>query len=184
MGRFILLLLAVGLSTHFMIQDEMKEGVLEIRHTKYGPEEFVISDPRYNIYQSEDGIWEFTIQFETEKCIKRAKEFADLIDAAPEFEATAILSPDSLELAQGRVITQKSGYDEEREEYLSNIYYFDHNTVEELEIRILEYRSDWLVLEVKGKALINGDNGFEPDAELLIYRTRFALDKELRRGIQ
>ena len=119
----------------------MKENIFLITHSEFGDEEFVISDPRYNLYKTEDGVWEFTISFETSKSVKRAKELEDVIDAQPNFEATAIIPSDNPDLKSEKIILQKEGYDYKREENLSNIYYFEHNSVEELEVRIIEIPS-------------------------------------------
>ncbi len=52
----------------------MKENIFEINHSEFGVEEFLIDEPKYNLYKSEDGIWEFILSFETSESIKRAKK--------------------------------------------------------------------------------------------------------------
>ncbi|MEM7102899.1 MAG: hypothetical protein AAF502_07215 [Bacteroidota bacterium] len=122
----------------------MKANIFEIQHTEFSSEEFVISEPKYNLYKSEVGIWEFTISFNTSKALKRSPKLKDLVHAEPNFEATALMDPKDLKLETGKVITQKQGYDYERDEHLSNVYYFSHNSAEELEITIIEYHEDWI----------------------------------------
>jgi len=161
----------------------MKENIFEIKHSEFGDEEFEITESKYNLYKTEDGIWEFTICFDTLKSIKRAKALEGIIDPTPNFEATAILNSNDLTIDKGKIITQKEGYDSNREENLSNVYYFEHNSVEELEINVVEYNAEYLIINAKGKAIINGSNGNNPDSDLFIHLTKFELDKDLERGI-
>ena len=161
----------------------MKTNIFEIIHSEFGTEEFNIVNSKYNLYKSEEGIWEFTIYFDTSSPIKRSEELKKVIDAKPDFEATALLLPDDLKLYEGKIIHQKNGYDYKREEHLSNVYYFEHNSIEELEVKIIEYHKDWIILDIKGKAIINGSNGNDPDSELLIYQTKFNLDEKLKRDV-
>ncbi|KXX71143.1 hypothetical protein [Flammeovirga sp. SJP92] len=161
----------------------MKENIWEIKHLEFDIEEFKIKDAKYNIYKGEDGVWEMTICFEESTPIKRDKELEKIIDPVPNFEATALLTADTLELKVGRKIYQKEGYDNEREENLSNVYYFEHSSVEELEIELLDVNETWMKANVKGKTLINGSNGNLPDADFLIQNTIFKLDKTLERSV-
>jgi hypothetical protein len=183
MQILLLLIMTLGMSSQSTIQNEMKNNIFEIQHAEFGEETFEIKDPTYNLYKTEDGIWEFIIKFETSKAIKRAEALEEVLDAKPNFEATAILSPKNLKLEAGSVICQKEGYDHEREEHLSNIYYFTHESVENLEVKIIEFHKDWIIITAKAKAVINGSNGHKPDADLFIHKTKFQLDKELEREI-
>ena len=164
-------------------QHFMKEDIFEIQHSNFGNEEYFISNANYNIYQTEEGIWEFVICFETSKAVKRADKLAERTTVLQNFEATAVLDPKDIKLETGKIIIQKQGYDEDREEYLSNFYYFEHNSVEELEIKIVAYHADYIIINAIGKAIVSRSNGNEPDSELVIHSTRFQLDKELERGV-
>ena len=50
----------------------------------------------YNLYKTEEGIWEFTIHFTSSETIQRVKELEDVIDPSPNVEATAILSENEI----------------------------------------------------------------------------------------
>ncbi|TGV00533.1 hypothetical protein [Flavivirga rizhaonensis] len=160
----------------------MENNIVEINHLDFGIEKFVITEEAYNLYKSDSGIWEFTLSFKTSKSIDRAKELEVLVDAEPYFEATAILSNNELKLNRGNIITQKQGYDYNRDENLSIFYYFDYNSIEELEIELLEVTKDFIIANVKGKTVINGSDGNNPDSELSISKTKFMLDKKLKRS--
>ena len=114
--------------------------------------------------------------------MKRSTELEDIVNAQPNFEATALLPEAELELVAGKIIIQKEGYDYNRDENLSNIYYFSHNSIEDLRIVFIEVTDDWIDAEISGQAVINGSNGNQPDAKISL-RAKFKRDKELRRGI-
>jgi hypothetical protein len=155
----------------------VKDNIFEIRHLEFGIEEFQITSAQYNIYQTDDNYWELTFP------LKRSEKLKEVIDAKPHFEVTAVLSSDNLKLEAGKTIYQKEGYDYERDEHLSNIYYFAHESIEDVEINIVEFESEWLIANIKGIAIINGSNGNKPDAELSVHNTKFHLDENLTRGI-
>lgn len=160
----------------------VKENVFEINHPKFGTEEFHIVSAKYNIYKFADNVWEFLVSFKTDKSLLRAKELEKLLDAKPDFEAVALLSSDDIKLKAGKKIFQKEGYDYERDENLSNIYYFEHNSVEELSIDVIEISNEWNALNITGKAIIVGSNGSKPDADLKIVNTKFYLDTNITRS--
>lgn len=163
--------------------DVEKPDILFFEHKEFGGEQFQVGACNYNLYQSDDGAWEFVIEVSTTHELKRSSELEKVIHPKPHFEATAVLVSDDLELTKGRIITQVEGYDRTRQENLSNIYYFAHESVEDLRVEILEVAKDWIVAKVTGSALINGSNGTKPDAKLGV-KTKFLLDSKLRRGVQ
>ena len=114
-----------------------KKAELAIQHEEFGEELFHIESANYNLYKVEGNRWEFVINIETDRAIKRAKELEKVVHAEPTIEITAILNSDKPELTKSMIISQKSGYDYERDEYLSNIYYFSHETVEDFRFEIL-----------------------------------------------
>lgn len=137
----------------------MKENIFEIKHSKFGSEEFQITSASYNLYLADDKYWELTFYLKADKALIRAKKLQEVLYAKPNFEATAILSPDNLQLQAGKIIYQKEGYDYERDEHLSNVYYFEHESVDEVEIELVEVKKDWIIANIKGIAIINGSNG-------------------------
>ncbi|MDR6784988.1 hypothetical protein ABIE26_003686 [Pedobacter africanus] len=161
----------------------MKKDIFVILHSKFGAEEFEIKNARYNLYNPEGNIWEFTLSFDTSAAIKRADKLEKVIDVKPNFEATVIIPPNDLDLQKGRLIYQKEGYDYEREEILSNIYYFEHQSVDDLRIEIVEIKEDKILANVTGKGIVNGSNGNEPDAEFILKEVSFTHDKELFRDV-
>ena len=161
----------------------MKKDIFVIVHSEFGTEEFEIKNARYNLYNPEGDIWEFTLGFDTGRAIKRANQLLEIIDAKPNFEATAIISSNELDLQKGRIIYQKEGYDEDRQEILSNIYYFAHESVDDLSIEIVEITENEILANVTGKGIINGSNRNGPDAEFILKEVRFIHDKKLFREV-
>jgi hypothetical protein len=160
----------------------MQTDVLSIQHMEFGLEQFKVDDARCNLYKDEDGIWEFVVIVSTNEAAKRSAELEDVVNAQPHFEATALLREDELDLVAGKIIVQNAGYDYKRDENLSNIYYFSHESIEDLRIEFIEVADDWIDAELSGRAIINGSNGNQPDAKISL-RARFKRDKDLRRGI-
>lgn len=160
----------------------MQENQLVIHHPKNVQEIFAITNAKYNLYQVDD-IWEFALYFKTSKAITRAPALEEVIDAKPNFEATAILPGDALNLETGKVIIQKQGYDDERDEHLSNFYYFEHESIEDLEIELLEVHKEFIKVQVKGKTYVNSYVSKTPDTELFIASGVFMLDPNFKRGI-
>lgn len=161
----------------------MKTDILTIQHLQFGEEQFAIESAFYNLYQSDDGIWEFVVKVTTGELIIRSTELKDVIDANPCFEATAIMDADDLTLTAGDMIVQEQGYDYNREENLSNIYYFRHESIEDLKILLHEVTESAIDATLTGQAIINGSSGNTCDSTISM-RTRFLKDETLRRGIQ
>lgn len=160
----------------------MESNLLLIEHMEFGIESFRVDSARCNLYKNENGIWEFVVDVSTNEAVKRSEKLKDVIHAKPNFEATAILPTDNLALVAGKIIVQKKGYDYSRDEHLSNIYYFNHNSIEDLRIEFIEVTDDWIDAQLTGQAIINGSNGNQPDAKISL-RAKFKRDKELKRGI-
>ncbi len=160
----------------------MKKDLFIINHTEFGREEFEIANAKYNLYQ-DGNIWEFIVSIETSSGVLRDDKLANLIDAKPNLEATAILQHDDLEIIKGKIIRQEEGYDQDRDEILSNVYYFQHESVDDLQIEIIEVTNHHIVANVTGKGIINGSNGNHPDAEFVLHEVTFVHDPELKRGV-
>jgi len=79
------------------------------------------------------------------------------------------------------VIVQAKGYDESRGENLSVLYYFEHNSIEDLRVELVNVTETWIDATVTGSAVVNGSNGIDPDARLSV-RSRFIRDSNLRRS--
>jgi hypothetical protein len=160
----------------------MKKDLFIINHAAFGREEFEIANAQYNLYQ-DGNIWEFVVSIETSSGIVRAEKLADVIDAKPNFEATAILQHDDLEIVKGKIIRQEVGYDNDRDEILSNVYYFQHESVDDLLIEIIEVNNLHIIANVTGKGIINGSNGNHPDADFEMREVAFLYDAKLKRGV-
>ncbi|MDO6598181.1 hypothetical protein Q4512_14755 [Oceanihabitans sp. 2_MG-2023] len=157
-----------------------KKDELIIQHEEFGEELFHIENAKYNLYEVEKNRWEFVIYIETDFAIKRSKELEKVVHAEPTIEVTAILNSAEPKLTEKMIIPQKSGYDYSRDEYLSNIYYFSHETVEDFRIEILEIKANSIIAKMDGKCVINGSNGLEPDSKISTT-TEFIIDKNFKR---
>lgn len=161
----------------------MQTDILTIEHLQFGEEQFEIECAAYNLYEGGDGIWEFVVKVTTGDAIMRTDELKDLVDAKPWFEATSIMEADDLALSAGDVIVQEQGYDYERDQNLSNFYYFRHESVEDLSFVIHEVSDTEIDATLTGQTIINGSSGNTCDSRITL-RTRFLKDDSLRRGIQ
>ncbi|MCP4520151.1 MAG: hypothetical protein GY827_00375 [Cytophagales bacterium] len=168
----------------------MEINTLTINHLEFGEETFQIGESSYNVVQieldeeeEEQGIelWKFTLSVRTSKALKRSKELEEVANVNPNFEVTVLLKSNAL--VQGQKLVQEKGYDYDRDEHLSNIYYFGHDSVENVEVELLEIQKEWICINVKGKATINNYASNEPDAELSVEGVKFFLDKELERDV-
>lgn len=157
-----------------------KKDELTIQHEEFGEELFHIESAKYNLYEVEKDRWEFVIYIDTDSAIKRSKELEKVVHAEPTIEVTAVLNSTESKLRESMTISQKSGYDYSRDEYLSNIYYFSHETVEDFRFEILELKEDYLIAKMEGNCVINGSNGLKPDSKISTT-TEFKLDKNLKR---
>jgi hypothetical protein len=163
-------------------QPQAEENVLTIEHMKFGTEKFKVETAACNLYQDKDGTWEFVVGVRCKKALLRSKELEEVTDPEPNFEATVVLPQDQLELTKGRIISQEAGYDYKRRLNITNIYYFSHESIENLRIELLEITDEWIDAKVSGDAVINGSNGTKPDSRISV-RARFKRDKNLKRGI-
>ncbi len=154
-------------------------------HDEFGKEEFSIANASYNLTEVEQDLWEFTICFETEESIIRVPQLEEAIsDPKPHFEATALLNASSIELFDGKVIEQTESWDYDREENLSNVYYFEHANLENLKVEILKYTDEFIKVLVSGRTLINGSNGNNPDATIETTPLTLKKDKTLERSVE
>lgn len=180
----ILLFLFISIYHNTFIESTtMNKDILEIEHSKFTKEQFYIDKMRYNLYLTEGGILEFVIGFESSDALQRDQELALAVDAKPDFEATALLETNKTALTSGDMIEQQEGYDYNREEVLSNFYYFGHESIENLTIEILEARPGYIVVNLSGETIVDGSNGNDPDAKLTLKEVRFNLDKNFQRGV-
>jgi hypothetical protein len=160
----------------------MSHNHLIIKHDEFGEELFEVETATYNIYKSESSIWEFVIKVTTSTAIKRSAELEEAAGALPWFEATALLDADDHTIEKGDLISQKEGYDHDREENLSNFYYFRHEPVEDMQFEIHDIQNDTITGVLKGQTIANGSKSNTCDADILLHH-QFRKDSELRRGI-
>jgi hypothetical protein len=144
-----------------------------------GEERFQITEATYNIVDA-DGFIEFTISIECGEAISRVAELEEVYDPDIALEATALLQPNERELKAGQIIRQHEGYDHKREENLSNMLYFSHEAIDELEVHIHAVDKDGIVATVSAVTTIESG---EHDARLLMENVRFVHDPELERGV-
>lgn len=163
-----------------MLGQIMEENILTIQHKNFDEEKFEVIDAEYNIYQNEDKIWELFLIFDTDKPLKRDKKLESVLNAEPNFGASILLDKNEIKLTENKTFFQKSGYDYEREEYLTNFYYFSHETIENLEVKILEIQKYGMKAIVKGEVIVNDYGSNEPDAQINIT-ANFFLNKDIER---
>lgn len=159
----------------------MENDILYIDHQEFEEERFPIITAEYNLYEAESGIWEFGVFIETGEAIKRDDELKSLVNVSPNLEAVVVFKGAKPELKVGDILTQKEGYDYERDEHLSNFYYFRHSSVEPLKIEIIEISEDHILAELQGKTVVNSYT--EPDTDVSL-RTKFKLNPEFQKGFQ
>jgi hypothetical protein len=157
----------------------LTNDLLYILHDRHGLETFRAGDARCNLKRT-DGAWEFTLVAKGIEPVQRPEKLKELVDARPNFEVTAILPPDNLELKPGRVIIQKDSFDFTREETLTAFYYFAHETIENVRIELLAVTDEWIEAKVTAVATIYA---FSPDTKIALI-TRFKRDPDLGRSIQ
>ena len=158
------------------------ESVLAFNHVAFGREEFEVDSARFNIYDSDDGVAEFTVVVSAGKCLKPS-ELQDVATGNPWFEATAIVANSDLELHPRLVIRQDEGYDYCREINLSNIFYLSHSNVEDLKIEILNVGETSIEAIITGSAVINGSLLTNPDARFSLH-TELRHDEGVERGVK
>lgn len=170
----------------------MEQDILYLQHQEFGEEQFKIAPhAQYNIYYAVDeeeyedeeeipDLWEFVFLFKTEAVLLEGKGLEGH-QARPNVEATVLLNSHTKDLAVGQVLTQAVGYDYDRDEHLSNVYYFNHATVENLQVEILEITTEDILVQVQGEACINGSNGSAVDA-VLKAKLRLKREAEMERS--
>jgi len=161
-----------------------KQEIVSLIHDEFGKEEFLVSKANYNLIEVEPNLWEFTIYFETTESLTRVPELEEaILEPNPHFEATALLDTSSLNLYKGKVIEQTESWDENREENLSNVYYFEHTGLEKLRVEILESDTKFIKALISGRTLINGSNHNNPDTTIKTTPITFKKDKTLERSV-
>lgn len=157
-------------------------NTLIIRHDDFKEESFLLKSAHFNHYTVENSdLTEFVIKLEIKEAITRDPELESVFNAVPNLEATAVIKSSDFKLEKGMKIFQEFGYDNEREENLSILYYFQHNSIENLEIEVLEINGSNIKAKVSGVSAINSGNWQEPDAKIII-ETTFTRDENLRRS--
>ena len=110
-------------------------------------------------------IWELNFSFRTSDQLtftETLKEFG----RQPNVEATVVLKAADAKLTVGQVLKQDQGYDYDRDENLSNLYYFNHQSIEKVEVTILEINDASIVVDFKGEAIVDNYGAGVPDAKL------------------
>ena len=156
--------------------------ILIIKHKDFAEESFELKSASYNYYEVEDAdLLEFVIKIELEKALSRDPELESAFNSLPNIEATALVSASTFKLEKGTRIFQEFGYDEERDENLSILYYFAHNSIEKLEIQVLDIDANSLKAKVSGESAINSGDWQNPDASFEL-ETSFIRDSDLSRS--
>ena len=102
----------------------------------------------------------------------------------PFWELTLILPPgESLDLKPGTELEIPNGFDAERDEYVVDFYYYEHEASDSNRIRILATDGRTLDLEVTGTAQEYQTDGSSKPVELKA-RSRFTWDEHATRSSQ
>jgi hypothetical protein len=118
----------------------MEVGILTLNRFN-GQEQFSISKATIFQYE-EDGVFELNLEIETnEKPIKTLPDTKEL-NAQPNAEFIVHLDVFSWENLVGKSFSIPQGYDEESEEYLTRIYYCEHQETDDNVIEIKEQQAN------------------------------------------
>jgi hypothetical protein len=125
----------------------MAVGVLTLNRFN-GQEQFSVSEAR--IFQSEDdGIFELNFDIETdEKPIKTLSDTKDL-NARPNAEFIVRLKNFAWNDLVGKCFTIPQGYNEETDEYLTRLYYCEHEGTNDNVIEIIGRNNDDFHVNIK-----------------------------------
>lgn len=149
---------------------------------EFGSEQFAIKNQQYNFYPVDDDLWELSFQLHSAKELVRDKELKEVLDALPNLEATVLVPEHQIDLYQGQHFYQQSGYDYATDEYMTNFYYFEHETIEHLEIELLLLGENSITAAIQGEVNINNNRSNEPDARIKVLTT-FRLNDAMERGV-
>ena len=159
-----------------------ESDTLYIKHDDFAEESFTLKSATYNYYQLEDSdLMEFVIKVEIEKALSRDPELQSAFNSNPNLEATAVIPSSSFKLEKGTRIFQEFGYDNDRDENLSVLYYFAHNSIEQLEIKVMELNDTSIKAQVSGVSAINSGDWQKPDAHIRL-EANFSRDPNLKRS--
>lgn len=155
----------------------MKPDILYIEREGEGVEEFRISTAKYNIYTHDDGTWEFVVEIETDKGLKRLPELEELYgkESKPGFESTAILGEKEVKLKPGSVISQREPYDKKRDHNLSWFYYAGGGGLEELRVEVLDVQPDHIEVKLTGV--------YDATDSKIALHAKLKRDPKLKRGV-
>lgn len=143
---------------------------LQIAHQAFENECFEIKSATYNYYKIENSdCIEFVFKIDLENEIHRDKTLQESFPGLPDLEVSAIIQSSDFTLEKGTKIVQAFGYDEERQENLSVLYYFSHNSVENLQLEIVACNESSIKVHIKGESAIHSGDWQNPDAT--IYAT-------------
>lgn len=156
---------------------------LTILHQEHGEETFHIQKASYNLYPIQNDQWELVIVIETDRSIVRSPELEKVVDPLVNLEVAMVLSSAEAPIKTSKVYSQKSGYDYDLDEYLSNFYYFSHEVVDDFSWEILEEKDGGVLARLAGKCEIDNYSNNEPDAEIKTT-TFFTHDPELERTVR
>jgi hypothetical protein len=159
----------------------MDRDLLWIEHSAYGVETFCVGVARFNVYRRDDGRWELVLDISTSRDVSRSARLEEMCDRAlPHIEASLLLHSEPA-LAKSTVIVQQRGYDAESNENLTQLFYFGHESIEEMRVELVDVANGCIDADVSGLTIVNGSNKGAPDAKFCV-RTRLVHDVRLRRS--
>ena len=156
---------------------------VRLDHEDGSTELFPVERATYNVHREDedddgdDTTW-LTLHVRAEEATVRLPEDADLVPGVtPWVEISIPVAGDPLEFQTGQVFELPVGYDDGREEHLTNCYYVSHEVIDEVRVTVHGIGDSSLVLTIAGtvESCIAGSAS-------LTGRATFQLDRELDRS--
>lgn len=158
--------------------EEKEIETLRLEHREFGIEEFTVGSAWFNLYEADEGNWEFVVSLKTTKAQRRVDQLVEVATSLPSIDATSLLAPYDVTMEPGKIFSQERGFDGKMR--LSTLQYLHSHQIDELRIELLEVNDSWIEAKLSGVAAVSGGNSNNPDLKISV-RARFRRDIQLRR---
>ena len=139
-------------------------------HRFNGTETFSISSA--NIYAWEDrGKYCLNFEIETEEALETVEDTAEM-EAEPSAEITLRLDNLKVSELEGQSFEVKNALNEEIDDFVTNLYYFEHQGINNNFIIVKSVNEDQFIIDWKGTTTdINYYDGSKPEAKVEVSAT-------------
>lgn len=145
----------------------MSVGVLTLNRFN-GQEQFAIFKATILLY-NDDGYDNLSFEIETDKKPIKTLPDTESLNARPNAEFTVRVTDFSWENLVGRCFEIPQGYDEETEEYLTCLYYCEHEITDNNVIKVLERKADRFQVKIEATCTdVNYYDGSKPPTKVEI----------------